>query len=74
MAISHGDLVISVGQSEGSAKKEKGKTGSVSPVKASSVSELVESMNALGVKPADLVGIVQAIHAAGAIHADIRFL
>lgn len=73
VAISHGDLMISIGADAASKSKDTAK-GSVTSVKASSVGELVQSMNALGVKPADLIGIVQAIHAAGAIHADIKFL
>jgi len=71
VAIAHGDLSIKVdGKKE--AAKSPGKN--VVNVGGTTVSELIETLNALGVKPADLVGIVQSIHAAGALKADLRFL
>lgn len=35
-----------------------------------SLSEIVEGLNALGVKPRDLIDILKTIHAAGALHAE----
>jgi flagellar P-ring protein precursor FlgI len=71
VAIAHGDLSIRVGEKgKGASKDAKGKT----IVQAATVGDLIDSMNALGVKPQDLVGILQAIHAAGALKAELKFL
>lgn len=71
VAIAHGDLSIKVADKKGSSK---GPGKNVVNVGGTTVGELIETLNALGVKPADLVGIVQSIHAAGALKADLRFL
>jgi flagellar P-ring protein precursor FlgI len=39
-----------------------------------SLRELVDGLNALGVGPRDLISILQAIKAAGAIHAEIEVM
>lgn len=36
-----------------------------------SLSELVEGLNALGVRPRDMIDILKSIHVAGALHADL---
>lgn len=71
VAIAHGDLSIKVADKKGAAKSA-GKN--VVNVGGTTVGELIETLNALGVKPADLVGIVQSVHAAGAMQADLKFL
>lgn len=70
VAIAHGDLSIRIGDKKGG--KDQGTSKVVVPV--ATVGDLIETMNALGVKPADLVGILQSIHAAGALKAELRFL
>ncbi|OIO69846.1 MAG: flagellar biosynthesis protein FlgA [Zetaproteobacteria bacterium CG1_02_53_45] len=37
-----------------------------------SLSELVSALNAMGATPSDLIAVLQAIKAAGALHADLR--
>lgn len=37
----------------------------------SSLSDLVEGLNALGVRPREMIDILKSIHAAGALHADL---
>lgn len=69
ITITHGDLSIQVGKG---ADKKSAK--SVAAVDGTTVGKLVETLNGLGVKPADLVGILQAIHAAGALQAELKFL
>jgi flagellar P-ring protein precursor FlgI len=41
---------------------------------AASLSTLVEGLNALGVGPRDMISILQAIKAAGALQADIEVM
>jgi len=68
VAVSHGDLAITVGEGRGSRPE------SLVKVKGTTVGDLAKSLNALGIKPADLVGIIQAIHAAGGLKAELKFL
>jgi flagellar P-ring protein FlgI len=35
-----------------------------------SLREVIDGLNALGVSPQDMIDILQTIHAAGALHAD----
>jgi flagellar P-ring protein precursor FlgI len=70
VAIAHGNLSIQVGKD----KKDSKSGGAVAKVGGSTVGELVESLNAFGVKPSDLVGILQALHTSGALKADLQFL
>jgi len=75
VAISHGELTIKVGdnkQQTGSSKEASSQR--VVPMGGSSVGKLVETMNALGMKPADMVGVLQAIKSAGALPADLKFM
>ena len=69
VAVSHGDLTIKVGN-----KPAKGAGKSVVSMGGATVGELLETLNSLGVKPPDLVGILQSLHAAGAINAELRFI
>ncbi|MDQ6986512.1 MAG: flagellar basal body P-ring protein FlgI [Mariprofundaceae bacterium] len=39
-----------------------------------SLSDLVEALNAVGATPSDLIAVLQAIKAAGALHAELRVL
>jgi flagellar P-ring protein precursor FlgI len=41
---------------------------------ATSLSTLVNGLNALGVSPRDMIGILQAIKAAGALQAEIEVM
>jgi flagellar P-ring protein precursor FlgI len=83
VAIAHGDLSIKIDGKggKGTAKGAGSGVASKNVVKLdkeggapATVGDLVETMNALGVRPADLVGILQAIHAAGALKAELKFL
>jgi len=72
VTVSHGDLSITVGSKSGGGRDKGGK--SVVAMGGSTVSKLVESMNAMGMKPADLVGVMQAIQATGALQAELKFM
>ncbi len=69
VSIAHGDLSIKIG-----GKKKKSNDKSLVNMGGSTVGDLIETMNALGVKPPDLVGILQSMHASGALQADLTFL
>lgn len=70
VAIAHGDLSIRIG---GGTSKNTGQKALVG-IKGSTVGDLIETLNGLGVKPGDLVGILQSLHAAGALKAELRFI
>ena len=71
VTISHGDLSISVGGSSGGGKK---KGASVVNLGGANVSKLIEGMNSMGMKPADLIGVMQALQSAGALQGDLKFM
>lgn len=68
IAITHGGLSFTVGSGE-DAKAE-----SVRQVDGTTVNELVKSLNQMGVKPEDLISILQSIHASGALRAEIKLM
>lgn len=75
VTIAHGDLSIKVeGTTSSNGKAAKGADTSIVRVKKATIGGLVETLNALGVKPQDLVGILQAMHAAGALKGDLEFI
>ncbi|NDD91773.1 flagellar biosynthesis protein FlgA, partial [bacterium] len=70
VAISHGDLTIQV-----QGAPAGGKAQSIAEIKsATSVSDLVKSLNALGVQPKDLTAIFQTLRETGALQADLEIL
>ena len=68
VVITHGDLTIQVGEGD------KARNDNVVPINGGSISELMDSLNALGLKPQDLIGIVQGISSAGALNANLRIM
>lgn len=71
VTISHGDLSISVGSGGGGGRK---KGNSLINFGGTSVSKLVEGMNEMGMRPSDLVGVMQALQSAGALQGELRFM
>ncbi len=69
VSISHGGLSIQVGEAKGAIKNE-----SVIAIGGTTVGDLLSTLNELGVKPADLVSIFQAIKASGALQAELEFM
>ena len=69
ITIAHGDLTVKVGGEQGGPKNS-----SLVEIQSTTVGDLVKSMNDLGVKPQDLVGILQAIDAAGALRGEMIFI
>ena len=64
---------VTVPQSEVSVEEEKGKK-LITLREGASLSTLVAGLNALGVTPRDMISILQAIKAAGALQADIEVM
>ena len=68
-AFGQGETVVTP-RSELSATEAEGDLRSLGP--APSLSDVVTSLNALGVKPRDLVAILQMLKASGALNAELR--
>ncbi len=69
ITISHGDLAVTIGE-----KKKDAAGKRVVNFGGNTVNKLVEAMNQLGMKPADLISVLQAIHQAGAIQGELKIL
>jgi flagellar P-ring protein precursor FlgI len=79
VAISHGDLSISVNGKKGGDRLVELKPGERADSKGLSngnatVSDLVKLLNTLGVQPKDMTAIFQTIKATGALQADLELL
>ncbi|PZO67684.1 MAG: flagellar biosynthesis protein FlgA [Paracoccus denitrificans] len=64
-----GETVV-VPRTEASIRQEPG-IGFAEVSGEASLSDLVAGLNALGVRPRELIDILKAVHAAGALHADL---
>ncbi|RME18587.1 MAG: flagellar basal body P-ring protein FlgI [Bdellovibrio sp.] len=70
VAISHGDISLLV---KGKGKKGKGQFV-FKLDKSANVGDIVDALNRLGVKPKDLITILQSIKAAGALQGELEVL
>lgn len=66
VVLSHKGLSIQVGEGQN--------PDSMVEMNGNTVGELVKSLNAMGVKPPDLISILQSIHASGALQAELKYL
>jgi flagellar P-ring protein precursor FlgI len=73
VAVSHGDVRIIVGQSPEQIVAPPGELRVVE-VKGAKVGEVANALNAIGVRPSDLVAIFEAIDRAGALQASLEFM
>jgi flagellar P-ring protein FlgI len=71
VVVSHGNISIEVNPDKA---KKTGKTGSVTTVGGATVGQLITSLNALGLKPKEMITIFQAIYAAGGMSAELKIL
>ncbi len=67
VAVAHGDLSVTI---DGDPENEK-KESVMNLPGTSTIGELVRGLNSLGVKPQDLISILQSIKAAGALQAEL---
>ena len=68
VAIAHGDLSVTINRGDPNTEK---KEYVMNLEGTSTIGELVRGLNALGVKPKDLIGILQSIKTAGALQAEL---
>lgn len=68
IAITHNGLSITVGNGKQSTIE------SVVPIEGATINDLVKSLNQMGVKPEDLISILQSIHASGALRAELKLM
>ncbi len=74
VTIAHGDLSINVASNDKNQKKGQGEVKKLLSIEGPTIGDLIEALNSLGVKPKDLVGILQSLNAAGSLNGDLRFL
>ncbi len=78
VAVSTGNITVEVRQAPATTGQNKptaikqGKKYSVFFVKAPTLQELVNSLNSVGAKPSDIINILEAMEAQGAIHAKLE--
>jgi len=70
VAIAHGNLSVTINEGQEDEEEE-----SLMNLPANvTIGELVRALNALGVKPRDLIGILQGMKAAGALQAELEII
>ena len=70
VAVAHGNLSVTIDQGNGNTEEER-----VMMLNGNStIGELVRGLNSLGVKPRDLISILEGIKAAGALQAELEIL
>ena len=72
VAIAHGDLSVMINEPQGN--DEQGQAYLMELPGTSTIGELVNGLNSLGVKPRDLISILESIKAAGALQATLEIL
>ncbi|MBI3230719.1 MAG: flagellar basal body P-ring protein FlgI, partial [Burkholderiales bacterium] len=75
-AVSHGNLTLSVGTDAAAAAADAKKdAGSVLLLRGgASLADVVKALNAIGATPQDLLAILQAMKAAGSLHAELEVI
>lgn len=74
VTISHGNLTVKVEDRKLPTSDKMSRTNSLVDLKGSTVGDIVKSLNSLGAKPSDVIGIMKALNASGALHAELKFL
>jgi flagellar P-ring protein precursor FlgI len=74
VAIAHGNLSVKVTGKDGKVAKDAAEQKVMMLDTGTSVGDLVQALNKLGVSPKDLISILQSIKAAGALHGELEVL
>ncbi len=69
VAVSHNGISVKVGDGKKGAVEEK-----IALIEGASVGDLVQNLNKVGITPKDLITLLQAIKAAGALHGELEVL
>lgn len=69
VAVSHNGISVKVGEGKKGAVEEK-----IALIEGASVGDLVQNLNKVGITPKDLITLLQAIKAAGALHGELEVL
>ncbi|MCB0368253.1 MAG: flagellar basal body P-ring protein FlgI, partial [Bdellovibrionales bacterium] len=69
VAVSHNGISVKVGN-----PKDKPSNDKIALIQGASVGDLVESLNKVGTTPKDLINLLQAIKAAGALQGELEIL
>lgn len=74
-AVAHGNLSVAVSGEGGGSVDIKQEGGALLDVKASpKLADVVKALNSIGATPTDLITILQAMKAAGALHAELEII
>jgi flagellar P-ring protein precursor FlgI len=74
-AVAHGNLSVAVGDGGGGSVDIKQEGGGLLDVKASpKLADVVKALNSIGATPMDLIAILQAMKAAGALRAELEVI
>ncbi len=74
VAVAHGDLSVTINQEAGQPAGNQTNENVMNLPGTSTIGDLVRGLNSLGVKPQDLISILQSIKAAGALQAQLVVL
>lgn len=86
VAVSHGALSVTIrgevapnapagaGPQAATLTVEENSENTVTLPESTSVRDLVRALNAIGAMPRDIIAVLQAVSAAGALHAELQFL
>jgi flagellar P-ring protein precursor FlgI len=72
VAVAHGDLSVIINEPQGNEEQDQAYLMELPGT--STIGELVNGLNSLGVKPRDLISILESIKAAGALQAKLEIL
>lgn len=70
VAVSHNGISVKVGDAKGKSVAEE----KIALIEGASVGDLVQNLNKVGITPKDLITLLQAIKAAGALHGELEVL
>ncbi len=74
VTISHGNLTVKVEDKKSGKDAKNVVRDSVVDVKGTTVGDIVKSLNSMGARPNDIIGIMKALSSSGALQAELKFL
>ena len=74
VTISHGNLTVKVEDKKSNKGEKNVARDSVVDLKGTTVGDIVKSLNSMGARPNDIIGIMKALSSSGALQAELKFL